>query len=88
MDGIALLTLGLGRAALSAGRTAAAGVRGVQTASRSARTDFLAANTLAGRSSKAVNTLQGKATKVANKAAEEARATPFRKPPRFLRKDQ
>ncbi|MET9889283.1 hypothetical protein ABZZ47_03540 [Streptomyces sp. NPDC006465] len=72
LDGIALLTLGLGRAALSAGRTAAAGVRGVQTASRTARTDFLAANTLAGRSSKAVNTLQGKATKVANKAAEEA----------------
>ncbi|POX57085.1 hypothetical protein C3489_02215 [Streptomyces sp. Ru71] len=72
LDGIALLTLGLGRAALSAGKSAAAGVRGVQAASRSARADFLAANSLAGRSAKAANTLKGKATKVANRAAEDA----------------
>ncbi|MEU5598124.1 hypothetical protein [Streptomyces sp. NPDC020298] len=71
LDGVALLTLGLGRAALSAGRSAAAGVRGVQAASRTARADFLAANSLAGRSVKAANTLKGKATKLANQAAEE-----------------
>ncbi|MFJ9346957.1 hypothetical protein [Streptomyces sp. NPDC101237] len=72
LDGVALLTLGLGRAALSAGKAAAAGVRGVQTASRSARADFLAANSLTGRSAKAANTLKGKATKLANQAAEDA----------------
>ncbi|MEU2426071.1 putative T7SS-secreted protein [Streptomyces sp. NPDC007851] len=72
LDGVALLTLGLGRAALSAGKAAAAGVRGVQTASRSARADFLAANSISGRSVKAANTLKGKATKAANQAAEEA----------------
>ncbi|MFE1441008.1 hypothetical protein [Streptomyces sp. NPDC058739] len=72
LDGIALLTLGLGRAALSAGKAAAAGVRGVQHASRSARTTFLAGNAVAGRSAKAANTLKGKATKEANRAAEDA----------------
>ncbi|MET9729154.1 putative T7SS-secreted protein [Streptomyces sp. NPDC006458] len=72
LDGIALLTLGLGRAALSAGKAAAAGVRGVQNASRSARTEFLVGNALADRSAKAANTLKGKATKAANRAAEEA----------------
>ncbi|WP_128375979.1 hypothetical protein [Streptomyces cavernae] len=72
LDGVALLTLGLGRAALSAGKAAATGVKSVQTASRTARADFMAGNVLAGRSVKAANTLKGKATKAANEAAEQA----------------